>query len=58
MSNDSAKGFIVKALKNLGYETEKIKKILDELHYQFDIMTNEEAEQYYYSGKWQEENKN
>ena len=26
MSNDSAKGFIVKALKNLGYETEKIKK--------------------------------
>lgn len=55
MSNDSARGYIVMTLKNLGYKEEEIEKILDELHLQFDTITEYEAEQYYYSSKWREE---
>lgn len=52
MTNDSARGYIVLVLKNLGYKEEDIDKILDELHLCFDTITEYEAEQYYYSGNW------
>lgn len=49
MSNDSAKGFVVIAMRNLGYEKEDIEKVIDELHYTFDTVTNEQAEKEYYN---------
>lgn len=55
MSNDSAIGYIIITLKNLEYNEAEIEKILDELHTQFDTITEYEAEQYYYSRKWQME---
>lgn len=56
MTNDSARGYIVMTLKNLGYKEDEIDKILDELHLQFDTITEYEAEQYYYSGAWKKWN--
>ncbi len=44
MTNESAKGYIILALKKLGYKKEEIEKILDELYYQFDTVTEYEAE--------------
>lgn len=52
MNNDSARGYIILALKNLGFKEKQIDEILDELHLQFDTITEYEAEQYYYSGDW------
>ena len=42
MTNDSARGYIVLVLKNLGYKEEDIDKILDELHLCFDTITEYE----------------
>ena len=55
MNNDSVKGYVILALKNLGYDLENIEMILDELHYQFDEKTVKEAEDYYNSRVWQME---
>lgn len=54
MSNDSARGYIILALKQCGYNKEEIDTILGELHYTFDTVTESEAEKYYYSGKWKD----
>ncbi len=54
MNNDSVRGYIILTLKSLGYKEDEIDKVLDELHLQFDTITEEEAEQYYYSGDWRE----
>jgi hypothetical protein len=54
MTNDSVRGYIVIVLKNLGYKIEEIEKVLDELHYVFDVTSESDAEQYFYSRKWQE----
>ena len=55
MNNDSARGYFILTLKNLGCKEEEIEKFLDELHLQFDTITEYEAEQYYYSGVWKNE---
>ncbi len=55
MNNDSVKGYFILTLKSLGCKAEEIEKILDELHIQFDTITEYEAEQYYYSGAWKNE---
>ena len=52
MNNDSIRGYVILTLENCGYSKEEINKALDELHLQFDTMTEEEAEQYYLSGVW------
>ena len=52
MNNDSVRGYIILTLKSLDYKEDEIDKILDELRLQFDTITEEEAEQYYYSGDW------
>ncbi len=54
MTNDSVRGYIVLTLKNLGYKTEEIEKVLDELHYVLDVTTESAAEQYFLNRKWQE----
>lgn len=52
MSNDTVRGYFILTLESLGYKKEEIDKMLDELHLQFDTITESEAEQYYYSGVW------
>lgn len=47
MNNDTARGYVIMAMKNLGYEGEAIEKVIDELHYVFDTITEEEAEKLY-----------
>ena len=47
MDNTQAKGYVLKALIELGYSREEINKIISNLEYQFDMMTEVEAEQYY-----------
>lgn len=49
MTNDSVRGYVILAMKNLGYEKEKIEEVIDELHYIFDTVSEEEAEQFYYN---------
>ncbi len=53
MNNDIIKGYVILALKNLGYKAEEIDKVLNELYYLFDTKTEEEAEEYYRSLLWQ-----
>lgn len=43
MDNDITRGYVIIALKNLGYESNKIEEVIDELHYVFDTITEEEA---------------
>ena len=58
MTNDSAKGYIILTLKNLGYKEKDINEILAELHLCFDTITEDEAELYYYSEKWRDNDNN
>lgn len=57
MSNDSVKGYIIMAMKALGYTLEDISMMLEELDHTFDLFAEEYAEDYYRSLKWQEPNK-
>lgn len=43
MTNDQAKAYITIALANCGYKRRQIQAVLDELHYQFDHRTEDEA---------------
>ncbi len=47
MTNEAVKGYVILAMKNLGFKKEDIEKVIDELHYTFDIKTVEEAEKVY-----------
>ena len=53
MNNDVIKGYVVLALKNLGYDLDKIDEVLNELYYLFDTKSEEEVEMYYRSLLWQ-----
>lgn len=57
MTNDSVRGYIILTLKNLGYKLEEIEKVLDELHYVFDVTSEIDAEEFYNSRKWQDNGK-
>lgn len=52
MNNDIIKGYVVIALKNLGYKEEEIDKVLDELYYLFDTKCEEEVVEYYNNQFW------
>lgn len=45
MDNRQALGYMLLALKRLGYSKEEAKKIYREMYYLFDIYTEEEAEE-------------
>ncbi len=55
MTNDSARGYIILALKSLDYDNEEIEKILRELRFQFDTVNEITAEEFYNNGNWREE---
>lgn len=57
MTNDSVRGYIIITLKNLGYKLKDIEKVLNELHYVFDVTTESAAEEFYNSRKWQNDGK-
>ena len=57
MTNDSVKGYIIMTMKALGYTLEDTSMMLEELDHTFDLFTEEYAEDYYRSLKWQEPNK-
>lgn len=48
MTNDSVRGYLVNAMRSLGYDKQKIEEVIDELHNSFDTMTEAEAEKYYF----------
>lgn len=54
MSNDSAKGYVILALKNLNYSEVYIEQILNSLSYQFDTVTESEAEKVYLNNNLEE----
>ena len=41
--NNACKGYIIRALEDLGYSREQIKKVVNNLSYQFDELTIEQA---------------
>lgn len=47
MNNTQCRGYILKALNTLGYDKKAIDEIMEELSYQFDMMSEEKAEDYY-----------
>lgn len=53
MDNKQAAGYMLLALKRLGYSKDEAKKVLSEMYYCFDIYTVQEAEEkgfrWYYS---------
>lgn len=53
MDNRQAVGYMLLALKRLGYSKEQARKIYQEMYYTFDVYTEEEAEnkgfEWYYS---------
>lgn len=51
-NNDVIRGYIILALKNLGYKENDIDKVLDELYYLFDTKSEEEAAEYYNNQMW------
>ena len=54
MTNDAAKGYLVKALKEANCKNEFINTILSNMKRIMDVvMSNEEAEKYYASYQWQ-----
>jgi hypothetical protein len=57
MTNDSVKGYIIFAMKDLGYSLEDVDEILEKLEYYFDIFAEGDAEDYYRSLKWQDNNR-
>lgn len=57
MTNDSVRGYIIITLKNLGYKLKEIEKVLDELHYVFDVTAESTAEEFYNSRIWQKDGK-
>lgn len=48
MNNDSCRGYVIQALKNLNYDPEEIEKIIDEMHFVFDVATVQVAEEIYF----------
>lgn len=56
MTNDSAKGYVIMAMKGLGFSLEDISMMLEELDRAFDLITEEHSGEYYRSLKWQKSN--
>jgi len=52
MSNDSAIGYALAAMKELGYTEKNMESFINEMKYQFDTKMEEAAEEYYYNQTW------
>lgn len=47
MNNNGCKGYVLKAMKETGLNKKTIIKVLSEIEYLFDIMTEKQAEEFY-----------
>ena len=47
MSNDACRGYVILAMRELGYKGEDIEKVVDALYGIFDLNSEEQAEQVY-----------
>lgn len=47
MTNDTVRGYVILAMRNLNYKGEDIEKVIDELHYIFDTTDESQAEKVY-----------
>lgn len=45
MTNNQAQAYAMLAMKRLGYDREAIRKVEREMHYLFEVLTEEEAEE-------------
>lgn len=57
MSNYACFGYVASALYALGYSANDIDTIIDKIRDIMDIATETEAERYYTSARWKEEDK-
>lgn len=47
MNNNECKGYALKAMKEAGLKKKTIIKVISEMEYAFDIMTEKQAEEFY-----------
>ena len=45
-SNGACRGYVVYAMENLGFKPEDIHRVIDELHYVFDVKSVVEADEH------------
>lgn len=45
--NSACRGYAIWAMENLDFKPEDIKRVVDELHWVFDMKSIDEAEQHY-----------
>ncbi len=45
--NSACRGYVIWAMENLDFKPEDIKRVVDELHWVFDMKTIDEAEEHY-----------
>ncbi len=58
MNNYSAMGYVIMAMKNLGYKKEEMERLIEELYNVFDTKTESEAEELYNNPLKYEKNPN
>lgn len=46
-SNNACRGYVIYAMENCGFSPSDIKRVVEELHYVFDIKTLDEADRHY-----------
>lgn len=51
-SNGACRGYVIYAMENLGFKPGEIQRVVDELHYVFDVKTTEEADEHYRSSPY------
>ena len=51
-SNNSCRGYVIKAMENLNFKESDIKKVIQELRYIFDEMTLKEADEHYCKSRY------
>ncbi|WP_312614577.1 hypothetical protein [Oscillibacter sp.] len=51
-SNGACRGYIIWAMENLDFKAEDIQRVVDELHWVFDVRGIEEADAHYCNGPY------
>lgn len=46
-SNGACRGYVIYAMENCGFKCKDIKRVVDELHWFFDVKSVQEAEEHY-----------
>lgn len=46
-SNGACRGYVIYAMENCGFKSKDIKRVVDELHWFFDVKSVQEADEHY-----------